>query len=232
MVWCLVKPKDKFTSTVLGFTSLSTEGIILNVEKDRIRRYSASSSQTWIYPVLLCLFEADICWPNLSLFSNNPTTFFHLFQTLLDILILQVMRAICKVHGLTLLLWVGALWRCGDGLFFEVPPLASDTLLTTLHPLLKNVLQTVDHFEILCLGAPFSWLEKLRNHMGWDLNWILCSAWKKWINGTPLGHLPYSTALAPCDFWAFPTMKSELWGKKFQSDQWSAARFQEVGGAL
>jgi hypothetical protein len=35
------------------------------------------------------------------------------------------------------------LWKCGDGLFFEVPPLASDALLTTLHPLLKNVLQTV-----------------------------------------------------------------------------------------
>jgi hypothetical protein len=35
------------------------------------------------------------------------------------------------------------LWRCGDGLFFEVPPLASGTLLTTLHPLLENVLQTV-----------------------------------------------------------------------------------------
>jgi hypothetical protein len=32
------------------------------------------------------------------------------------------------------------LWRYGDGLFFEVPPLA---LLTTLHPLLENVLQTV-----------------------------------------------------------------------------------------
>jgi hypothetical protein len=43
--------------------------------------------------------------------------------------------------------------------FFEVPPLASDALLTTLHPLLENVLQTVDHFEI-CLGAPFSWLKK------------------------------------------------------------------------
>jgi hypothetical protein len=27
--------------------------------------------------------------------------------------------------------------------FFEVPPLASDELLTTLHPLLENVLQTV-----------------------------------------------------------------------------------------
>jgi hypothetical protein len=35
------------------------------------------------------------------------------------------------------------LWRCSDGLIFEVPPLASDALLTTLHPLLENVLQTV-----------------------------------------------------------------------------------------
>jgi hypothetical protein len=31
------------------------------------------------------------------------------------------------------------MWRCGDGLFFEVPPLARDALLTTLHPLLENV---------------------------------------------------------------------------------------------
>jgi hypothetical protein len=35
------------------------------------------------------------------------------------------------------------LWRCGDGLFFEVPILASDELFTTLQPLLENVLQTV-----------------------------------------------------------------------------------------
>jgi hypothetical protein len=35
------------------------------------------------------------------------------------------------------------LWRCGDGLFFEVLLLASDALLTTLHPLLENMLQTV-----------------------------------------------------------------------------------------
>jgi hypothetical protein len=65
-----------------------------------------------------------------------------------------------------LLLRVGTLWRCGDGLFFEVPPLASDALLTTLHPLPENVLQTVDHFEISFLGTPFSWLEKPRNRMG------------------------------------------------------------------
>jgi hypothetical protein len=62
------------------------------------------------------------------------------------------------------------MWRCGDGLFVEVPPLASDALLTTLHPLLGNVLQTVDYFEISCLGAPFSRLEKPRNRMERDLD--------------------------------------------------------------
>jgi hypothetical protein len=60
--------------------------------------------------------------------------------------------------------------RCGDGLFFLVSPLANDALLTTFYPFLENVLQTVDHFEISCLGAPFSWLEKPRNRMGRDLN--------------------------------------------------------------
>jgi hypothetical protein len=79
--------------------------------------------------------------------------------------------AVFRVRGITLLLRVGTLWRCGDGLFFfEVLPFASDALLTTLQPLLENVLQTVDHFEISCLGAPFSWLEKPRNLMGRDLN--------------------------------------------------------------
>jgi hypothetical protein len=44
---------------------------------------------------------------------------------------------------ITLLLRVGTLWRCGDGLFFEVPPLASDQLLTALYPLFEYLLQTV-----------------------------------------------------------------------------------------
>jgi hypothetical protein len=78
-------------------------------------------------------------------------------------------RSVSKVRGLILLLRVGTLWRCGDRLFFEVPPLVSGALLTTLHPLLENVLQTVDHFENSCLGAPFSWLEKTRNRMRRDL---------------------------------------------------------------
>jgi hypothetical protein len=42
----------------------------------------------------------------------------------------------------------------------------------------------------------------------------------------------FNSDLAQCDFWAFPTMKRELQGKKFRSDQRSAARFQEVSGAL
>jgi hypothetical protein len=67
----------------------------------------------------------------------------------------------------------------------------STSLLRTLHPFLENVLKTVDHFEISCLGPPFSWLEKPRNRMGRDLNWILCSAWKKWIGGTPQEYPPY-----------------------------------------
>jgi len=36
------------------------------------------------------------------------------------------MRAVCKVRGLTLLLLVGTLWRCSDGLSFTVLPLASN----------------------------------------------------------------------------------------------------------
>jgi hypothetical protein len=66
------------------------------------------------------------------------------------------------------------MWRCGDGLFLEVSPLASDALLTTLHPFLENVLQTVDHFEISCLGAPFSWLENTEISWGeiWTVWWM------------------------------------------------------------
>jgi hypothetical protein len=64
------------------------------------------------------------------------------------------------------------MWRYGDGLFFEVPSLASDMLPIMLHPLLKNVLHTVDHFEVSCFRAPFSWLEKPRNCMGQDLDCV------------------------------------------------------------
>jgi hypothetical protein len=55
---------------------------------------------------------------------------------------------------------------------------------------------------------------------------------KKVDRETRLEHPPSRPDLVPSDFWAFPTVKRELRGKKFRSDQMSAARFREVGGAL
>jgi hypothetical protein len=48
-------------------------------------------------------------------------------------------------------------------------------------------------------------------------------------NGVPP---EFNSDLAPRNFWAFPTMKREVRGKKFRSDQRSAARFREVGEVL
>ena len=39
------------------------------------------------------------------------------------------------------------------------------------------------------------------------------------IGGTALKHPPYSPDLATCDFWAFPTLKRQLRGKRFSSDE-------------
>jgi len=44
------------------------------------------------------------------------------------------------------------------------------------------------------------------------------------VGGTTLKLPPYSPDLAPCDFWAFPTLKRQLRGKRFSSDD-------EVGNA-
>jgi hypothetical protein len=59
------------------------------------------------------------------------------------------------------------------------------------------------------------------------------------IGGTQLEYPPYSPYLAPCDFWAFSTMKREVVGQNrlFQyppeaCGKRSAARFREGGGAL
>jgi hypothetical protein len=96
--------------------------------------------------------------------------------------------------------------------------LANDALLTTLHPLLENVLQTVDHFEISCLGAPFSWLEKPRNRMGRDLNCMTDVLMGFHLSTFSKSNTEFNSDLAPYDFWVFPTMKTELRGKKLGSD--------------
>jgi hypothetical protein len=98
----------------------------------------------------------------------------------------------------------------GDGLVFEISPLAGDELFTTLHPLLENVLQTARHFEISCLGAPFLWLEKPRNRMERDLN---CMAdVLMWFHRStfPKPNTEFNSVLAPCDFWAFPKIKKKI----------------------
>jgi hypothetical protein len=110
--------------------------------------------------------------------------------------------------------------------------LASNALLTTLHPLLKNVLQTVYHFEISCLRAPFPWLEKPRNCMGRDLNCMADVLTGFHQSTFSKLNTKFRSDITAHGFWDFPTMKRELQGKKFQSDQWSAACFQEVSGAL
>jgi hypothetical protein len=70
------------------------------------------------------------------------------------------------------------LWRYGDGLFVEVPPLASDVFLTTLHPLLENVLQTVcPNFRriveqaVLTSELPFRGWKSLQ--IAWDEIWTV-----------------------------------------------------------
>jgi hypothetical protein len=42
----------------------------------------------------------------------------------------------------------------------------------------------------------------------------------------------FNSDLAPSNFWAFPTMKTEFWGKKVWSDQQSAAHFQGSGWSV
>jgi hypothetical protein len=71
-----------------------------------------------------------------------------------------------------------------------------------------------------------------RNRMGLDLDSMadILIGFHRSTFSKP--NTEFSSELAPCDFWAFPTMKRELRGKKFRSDQLSAARFREVGGAL
>jgi hypothetical protein len=119
-------------------------------------------------------------------------------------------RAVLKGGGLTLLLQVGTLWRCDDSLFFRVSPLASDAHLTMLHPLLENVLQTIDHFKTACLGAPFSWLEKPRNHMGRNLDCMVDVLMGFHQSTFSKLNTEFSSDLTPCNFWDFPTMKREL----------------------
>jgi hypothetical protein len=51
----------------------------------------------------------------------------------------------------------------------------------------------------------------------------------KWIGETPLEHPPYSPDLAPCNFWAFPTMRRKLWGSSRSLWQTVCSTFSRCG---
>jgi hypothetical protein len=88
--------------------------------------------------------------------------------------------------------------------------LANDALLTTLHPLLENVLQTVDHFQISCPEAPFSWLEKPRNRMGLDLDCMADVLMGFHGSTFTKPKTEFNSDLTSCGFWAFSAMIREL----------------------
>jgi hypothetical protein len=85
-------------------------------------------------------------------------------------------------------------------LCFEVSPLATDALLTTLHLLLENVLQTVDHLEISCFGDSFSCLEKPRNRMGRDLDCMADVLMEFNRSNFSKSNTEFNSVLPPCDF--------------------------------
>jgi hypothetical protein len=153
----------------------------------------------------------------------------HLYSSPRIIRAVKYKRAVWKVRGLTLLLRVGTLWRCGDGLIFVGKRHTSYNTPPTSR---KRAADRWSLGKFLASESSLFMVGKAqKSHMARsDLNSVFDL--EKWIGGTPSEHLLYSPDVAPCDFWAFPTMKMELRGKKFRSDQRSAARFREVGGSL
>jgi hypothetical protein len=87
-------------------------------------------------------------------------------------------RAVCKVRGLTFLLRVGTSWRCGDGLFFEVPPLVCDSLLNNAPPTsrkcaadrwsLRNFLPQSSIFVVGKAQKSHGARSELNSVCGWD----------------------------------------------------------------
>jgi hypothetical protein len=94
-------------------------------------------------------------------------------------------------------------------LFLKVPPLASDALLTMLHPLLENVLQTVDHFKISCLRAPFSCLEMPRNHIRQDLDCMAAVLMGFHRSTFSKPNTEFNSDLAPMQFLGFSNNEKE-----------------------
>jgi hypothetical protein len=102
---------------------------------------------------------------------------------------------------------------------FEVPLLASDALLRTLHPLVEIVLQTVNHFEISYVGAPFSCLEEPRNRMVRDLDCMadVLMEFHRSTFSTP--NTEFNSDLAPMRFLGF--FNHEKGAQRQEISKWS-----------
>jgi hypothetical protein len=141
-------------------------------------------------------------------------------------------RAVWKVHGLALLLRVGTLWRCGDGLFFRSSSLGKRYTSYNAPPTSRKLCRPLITSKFLASELPFhGWKSP---EIAWSEIWIeFCVRPGKSGSVEPHQNIRHTFQISPpCHFWAFPTMKRELRGKKFRSDQRSAAHFREVGGKL
>jgi hypothetical protein len=122
------------------------------------------------------------------------------------------------------------LWKCGDSLFFKVLPLVSDTLLAMLHPFLKK------HAADCCL---------LQNFLPWNSLFMVGKVQKSHGERSELNSV---FSLENVDQWnstGTPGIQSrscfvqflgfsnhEKGAPRQEISKWSAACFQEVGGAL
>jgi hypothetical protein len=85
-----------------------------------------------------------------------------------------------------------------------------------------------------CLASELSFYGFKAQEIAWGKIWIeFCVRLGKSGSVEPHHNIRHTVQISPpCYFWAFPTMKMELRGKTFRSDQRSAARFREMGGTL
>jgi hypothetical protein len=115
---------------------------------------------------------------------------------------------------------------------FEVPPLASDAFLQRSTHFSKTCCRPLITSKFLSSELPFHGWEKPRNRVGRDLDCMADVRRGFRLSNFSKPNTEFRSDPSSCDFWTFPTMRKELRGKKFRSDQRFAARFRDVGGTL
>jgi hypothetical protein len=101
--------------------------------------------------------------------------------------------------------------------FFEVLPLVSSALLTMLHPLPKNVLQTICHKlqEDSGTGGFLSRSSLFMVGKAQNSHGVRSGLYDRCYNGVSPStfskpNTEFNSDLTQCDFWTFPTMRREI----------------------